>query len=89
RNGKKKSREKANARKKRRRELMRNVGRDELMEKIGSVYKLCNLAAMRAMELNNGMKKLVDADPREKVTTIAIKEIAADKVKIKEAKKSK
>jgi DNA-directed RNA polymerase omega subunit len=62
---------------------MKNIGRDELMEKIGSVYKLCNLAALRAMELNSGMKKLVDADPDEKLTTVAIKEIAADKVKLK------
>ena len=53
------------------------------MEKIGSVYKLCNLAALRAMELNSGMKKLVDADPDEKLTTVAIKEIAEDKVKLK------
>ena len=60
---------------------------DDLMEKVGSIYKLCNLAAMRAMELNGGMKKLVDAEPKEKVTTIAIKEIAEDKVKIKPLKK--
>jgi DNA-directed RNA polymerase subunit K/omega len=32
------------------------------------------------------MKKLVDADPNEKVTTIAIREIAAEKVKLKAAK---
>ena len=62
---------------------MRNVSRDELLTKVGSVYKLCNLAALRAMELNSGMKKLVDAEPKEKVTTIAIKEIAEDKVKLK------
>jgi len=65
---------------------MRNVSRDELLEKIGSVYKLCNMAAMRAIELNGGMRKLVDAEPKEKVTTVAIKEIAEDKVKLKAAK---
>jgi DNA-directed RNA polymerase omega subunit len=53
------------------------------MDKVGSIYKLCNLAALRAMELNSGMKKLVDADPKEKVTTVAIREIAKDKVKLK------
>ena len=67
--------------------MERTVSVDELMQKVGSVYKLCNLAAMRAMELNSGMKKLVDADPKEKLTTIAIKEIAEDKVKLKSDKK--
>jgi DNA-directed RNA polymerase omega subunit len=61
---------------------MKDISMDVLLERTGSVYKLCNLAAMRAMELNAGLKKLVDADPGEKVTTIAIKEIAEDKVKI-------
>ena len=54
-----------------------------LLQKTGSLFKLSNLAAARAMELNSGMKKLVDAAPNEKVTTIAIKEIANDKVKLK------
>jgi DNA-directed RNA polymerase omega subunit len=62
---------------------MREVPRDKLIENVGSIYKLCNLAAMRAMELNVGMKKLVEADPKEKVTTTAIREIAAGKVKMK------
>lgn len=64
----------------------KNIARDVLLEKTGSIYKLCNLAAMRAMELNSGLKKLVDTDPQEKITTVAIKEIAEDKVKIKEIK---
>ena len=62
---------------------MSKVPRDKLIENVGSIYKLCNLAAMRAMELNVGMKKLVEADPKEKVTTTAIREIAAGKVKMK------
>ena len=60
---------------------------DDLTEKVGSIYKLCNLAAIRAMELNGGMKKLVDADPKEKVTTTAIREVAEGKVKLKVLKK--
>ena len=63
------------------------VSVDDLMGKVGSIYKLCNLAAMRAMELNGGMKKLVDAEPKEKVTTTAIREIAEEKVKLKTVKK--
>ena len=62
---------------------MRKVSRDTLLSRVGSIYKLCNLAALRAMELNSGMKKLIDADPKEKVTSIAIMEIAEDKVKLK------
>ena len=62
---------------------MENVSRDQLIEITGSIYKLCNLAAIRAMELNGGMKKLIDAEPNEKVTTIAIREIAEGKVKMK------
>ena len=65
---------------------MGNIERDELLKKTGSIYKLCNLAALRATELNSGMKKLVDADPNTKVTTIAIREIAEDKVKLKATK---
>ena len=62
---------------------MKDISMDVLLERTRSVYKLCNLAAMRAMELNSGLKKLVDAEPGEKVTTIAIREIAENKVKIK------
>lgn len=64
----------------------RYFSRDSLLKKTGSIYKLCNLAAMRAMELNSGLKKLVETDPQEKITTVAIQEIAEDKVKIKEGK---
>ncbi len=66
---------------------MGDVPREELLKKVDSLYKLCNLAAMRATELNSGMKKLVDAGPKEKVTTIAIKEIVEDKVKLKQGSK--
>ena len=62
---------------------MEEVERDVLLEKIGSVYKLCNLVALRAMELNSGMKSLVESDPKEKVTSVAIREIATEKVKMK------
>jgi DNA-directed RNA polymerase omega subunit len=62
---------------------MEIVERDKLIDKIGSLYKLCNLAAMRAMELNGGMKKLVEAEPTEKCTTVAIKEISEGKVNLK------
>ncbi len=66
---------------------MAKIPRQELLNKATSLFKLCNMAAMRGIELNSGMKKLVDSDPREKVTTTAIREIAAGKVKLKEPKK--
>ncbi|MGB2601021.1 MAG: DNA-directed RNA polymerase subunit omega [Candidatus Omnitrophota bacterium] len=62
---------------------MKDISRDKLLGAVSSIYKLCNLAALRAMELNVGMKKLVDADPKEKVTSVAIREIAEGKVKMK------
>jgi DNA-directed RNA polymerase omega subunit len=37
---------------------------------------------MRAIELNAGLKKLIDAEPNEKVTTIAIREIGEGKVRM-------
>ncbi|MFH1664702.1 MAG: DNA-directed RNA polymerase subunit omega [Candidatus Omnitrophota bacterium] len=68
---------------------MEEFSLEKMIEQAGSIYKLCNLAALRAMELNSGMKKLVDADPREKLTTVALREIAAGKVRIKLSKKAK
>jgi len=65
---------------------MEEIALEELLMKTGSIFKLSNMAAMRAMELNEGMKKLVDADPKEKLTSVAIKEIINDKVKLKQEK---
>ncbi len=62
---------------------MKDLCMDDLLAKTGSLYKLCNMAAVRASELNSGAKKLVDADPKEKVTTISIREIMAGKVSLK------
>jgi len=64
---------------------MDRISPEELLKKTGSVYKLCNLAALRAIELNSGEKKMIEASSAEKVTTIAIREIMAGKVRIKAA----
>jgi DNA-directed RNA polymerase omega subunit len=69
--------------------MMEEVSLEILMEKTGSIYKLCNLAALRAIELNSGMKKLVDTLPNEKITSVAIKEIAEGKVRLVVPKKTK
>jgi DNA-directed RNA polymerase omega subunit len=68
---------------------MKQIPMDTLMAKAGSLYKLCNMAAVRAVELNSGAKKLVDAEPKEKFTTTAIREILAGKVSLKKTKKEK
>lgn len=59
---------------------------EELLKKVGSIYKLSNMAALRAMELNSGVKPLVDSSPNDKVTSIAIREIYEGKIKVKKAK---
>lgn len=63
--------------------MKNKVPLEVLLEKVGSIYKLCNLAAMRAMELNSGFKGLIEVSPNEKVTSIAIREIAENKVRMK------
>lgn len=63
--------------------MSEKIQRELLIEQTGSIYKLCNIAALRAMELNAGMKRLVDAEPTDKVTSIALREIAEGKVKLK------
>jgi DNA-directed RNA polymerase omega subunit len=53
-----------------------------------SIFKTVVTAATRAIELNEGSKKLVDAKPEESVLGVALKEIAEGKVsyKIKKGK---
>lgn len=47
-----------------------------------SIYKLTILAARRSNELNSGSQKLINTNSN-KITTIALEEIAAGKVKYK------
>lgn len=57
----------------------------DLLAKTGSIYKLVVLASRRAGELNAGAPKLVESES-EKATTIALEEIAQDKVKMQKEK---
>ena len=50
-----------------------------------SVYKLVRMASQRAMELADGKPKLVDVPAHTKTATIALEEIFAGKVFLKEA----
>jgi len=67
---------------------MQEIPIDKLFEKTGSIYKLVTLGFRRAIELNEGATKLVEAKPDVKVTTLALKEILEGKIsyKVKEEK---
>lgn len=53
----------------------------DLLAKTDSIYKLVVLASKRAVELNAGAARLVETDG-EKISSIALEEIAQGKVKI-------
>lgn len=63
---------------------MQEIPIDELIKKIGSIYKLAVLAARRAVELADGAAKLVDASSDARVAQIALKEIIEGKISYKE-----
>ena len=63
--------------------MLNEISIEELQRKIGSVYKLVNLAAMRARDLNDGAPKLVDVDTKNTIL-IALTEIAEEKIRCKE-----
>ena len=57
------------------------VSREALLDQAGSVYKLVNLAARRAMQLGEGEPALVEADAKMKPALVALQEILEGKVK--------
>ncbi len=64
------------------------VDRVKLLQKSeGSIYKLVNLAAKRALEIADGQPKLVEMDMSIKPSTIALHEIAGGKVQVGKEKK--
>lgn len=62
---------------------MQGVPMDILLSKTGSIYKLVILASRRAIELNEGSAKLVDASADAKISTLALKEILEGKISYK------
>ena len=62
---------------------------EDLLDKVGSLYKLVVLASRRAGELNQGGQRLVDINPKTKISTIALEEIREGKVTYKEGKEKK
>ena len=66
------------------------VERENLLSRSeGSIYKLVNLAAMRALELAEGQPKLVEANASVKASTVALYEIAAGKIQVRKIKREK
>ncbi|MBN2097600.1 MAG: DNA-directed RNA polymerase subunit omega [Candidatus Omnitrophica bacterium] len=61
---------------------MSYVAVQDLLGKTGSIYKLVILAAKRASELNAGAPPMIESD-NEKVSSIALEEIAQGKIQLK------
>jgi len=61
---------------------MINIPKEDLLEKVPSVYKLVILASRRAIEINEGSAKLVSTK-LEKASQIALEEIRQGKVTYK------
>ncbi len=62
---------------------------EKLIEKISSKYKLVTIAARRALELNDGAPRLVEAESRAKPAMVALQEIAAGKITYRLRKQAK
>ncbi len=67
---------------------MSYVAVQDLLSKTDSLYKLVVLAARRAGELNAGAPKLIETDS-QKVSSVALEEIAEGKVKLQTEKTKK
>lgn len=70
-------------------EHRKEIPLEKLLERVGSMYKLVNLAARRALELSEGSPKLVEAGPKEKPALIALWEAMEGKIALKPKKPSK
>lgn len=65
---------------------MGKVPIENLLPRSGySVYRLVRMASNRALELADGRKCLIENPSSDKVTTMALEEIAKGKVECKEA----
>ena len=54
---------------------------EELLPKAdGSIYKLVRMATNRALELSEGKPRLIENPSSDKITTIALEEIAQGKI---------
>ena len=66
---------------------MTYVALEKLLDKTnGSIYKLVILASKRALEIAEGQPKLVDINSATKPSTIALHEIADNKIQFRKTK---
>lgn len=63
--------------------MQQNVDIEKLLDLTGSAYKLVILASRRAIELNEGAAKLVEAPVSAKAMNVAIEEIVEGKITYK------
>ena len=68
---------------------MMRISPEDLVIKIGSVFKLTIIAAKRAIELNDGAESLLKKDNTVRTISMALNEIEAGKVSFKEVKPKK
>lgn len=62
---------------------------EDLLPRSGmSIYRLVRMASNRALELSEGKPALIEKPSSDKLTTIALEEIAKGKITIKPAKTS-
>jgi DNA-directed RNA polymerase omega subunit len=65
--------------------LMIIIPLEELLPKAGySIYRLVRMASKRALELSDGKKPLIEISATDKLTSIALEEIAQGKIECKE-----
>ncbi len=62
---------------------------EKLLERISSKYKLVTIAARRALELNEGAPRLVEAESKAKPALVALQEIVAGKITFRVKKQAK
>ena len=61
--------------------MIKDISAENLGTKIDNVYKLIVVASERTRQLARGARRLADTDSK-KLTTVALKEIVADKVRL-------
>lgn len=70
-----------------RKEPKESLSLDHLLRQTGgNTFRLVRMATKRSLEIADGMPALVKANPNEKVTTTALREISAGKVGFKKVK---
>ena len=64
-----------------------NTALEDLLPKADmSIYRLVRMASNRALELSEGKPALIEKPASDKITTIALEEIAKGKIHIKPTK---